>query len=186
MRPAPLCLMLLILVVTETAAQPSPVPPGSRIRVTHHCGLRRLARGVERACERDIGTLRAVTPSDLVLDREASDVPISVALRMTARLEVSRGQWTFGRGRGGAIGLLLGGGVGLVLGALGELVLCAGDCGGTALTVGLVAGSAGGVAIGTTMGGQRRDRWQRVPLSTLRTTSLPPQRRIGLGTSIRF
>jgi len=164
-----LSLLLIVPLADLMAQEIPPLAPGARVRVS------------VRQQGRQIGTLVAVKADTLVLKAESRNVPLAIPITSVSRLDISRGQASFGKGalRGAGIGLLVG-----VAYPTVEFMKNGNEDGLFPLM--LMFGSLGGTFLGALIGGSRPgEQWERVPLERIRV-SLSPQRGGGIRLAASF
>ncbi|CAA9347575.1 MAG: hypothetical protein AVDCRST_MAG68-4028 [uncultured Gemmatimonadetes bacterium] len=185
----------------ERAPAPAPVAAGARVRITVPVFVDGYELSGGRATPR-VGTLMGVDSTSVTvrLDRDGS--LLTAPLRGVSHLEVSRGAVTAGEGRSRGVrrGAMMGAGVGLVGAAVFTLIEFAQDdfneqtCGGEfeecanndaafkpatfALSTGV--GAAAGAVIGLALGARARERWERVPVGSLRVGTAGAGTRVGV------
>ena len=179
------CILAISLVVPATglfAQQSPPVEVGARIRIKYDCTRSSRDNWVRVRCQKENGTLVALTSDSVVLQPAGQLNSLAVPLTSVTRLDVRRGlhshPW-----RGAFVGALVGG---VATGAANT-----GNCLGwecvrkfaNGSIVGLASGAILGAGIGALI---KTDRREEVPLDRLRLSFAPQRDGIALGLSVNF
>ena len=172
---------LLLSPTVATSQDPSPIVPGSRIRITQ------LEAGKSR---RSSGTVVTAAADTVVLKLDGLGATATYSLARISGLEVSRerhGHVAAGVG----IGFLAGAGTGALVGALAcknHDCLSGSDDMGAAVEA-LLAGIGGvvGMVVGGAIGAHKTDTWEAVPSSGWRVSTLPTSAgRFAFALSVQF
>ena len=145
--------LLTAVLVADLPAQGPRLEPGARVRVTTRTS------GIVR----QRGELRQLTTDSIVVQFDRSATAIAIPVARLSRLEVATLR---SRGSSAARGALIGLASGLVIGAVGGLMFESGTCEDcVSPLIGVAAGGAAGLLVGSIAGASRRgERWQVVPL----------------------
>ena len=168
----PCIIVILLLTVSATEAQPAPViAVGARVRVLTTADTPPAGRRVPWR----VGRIVAATPDSLTIETGKSATPLTLPASAVERLEVSRGR---DRGKGMFVGALIGG-----LLAGGAAATASGGDEGVPAEEAVVGGAVAGLMLGGVMGALAApERWQRAALPT--RLGVAPRR--GGGVTIRL
>lgn len=186
MRHFTFVLIALLLAPSSylSAQDPQPVEVGERVRVKYDCTRRRSSRGnwVRVRCQKEEGTLVALTSDSMVLQPAGQLNSPVVPLITVTRLDVRRGlhshPW-----RGVFVGALVGG---VATGAANT-----GNCLGwecvrkfaNGSIVGLASGAIFGAGIGAFI---KTERWEEIPLDRVSVSFGPRRDGFAFGMTVSF
>jgi hypothetical protein len=209
-RSLPLLALLACALTSRPAvAQEAPaVAPGSRVRI--YVSTRYNSAEVASMSRYHLGNVASIDSSAVTLVEE-SGTEFRIPFSAIRQLDVSRGTTTAADGRriGMRKGALIGAGVAVGAFGLAYGVTAGGDklaeancefeyldCGSDGLGRGdftwelagtvAVIGTAAGALLGTFIGSAGRERWEGVPLRSLRRVQLAPAANGGTSISLRF
>ena len=177
---AALIVSLVVPLSTLLAQQPPPVEPGARVRIKYGCA--RTWRDNWTRCQKEHGTLVALTSDSVAVQPAGQLNSLVVPLTSVKQIKVRRGQHSH-PWRGGIVGGLIGG---AVMGAANTGYCMGSQCVrkfANGSVAGLVVGASVGAVIGSVI---HTDRWEEVPLDRLRVTVAPQRDGFALGMRFSF
>lgn len=176
MRVATCLGVLLVVSLSDSAAQAWPCVPGQRVRIT----------ASQHFLEKAVFTCERLEPDTLVVGGRGT-IPIPLASLEQLEVSVARHRRPW---RGAGIGFLVGATLGAVAGAAYPCQDGPGRCdgrGALAFGAAFVLGSLGmvpGIVVGAFV---KTDTWERVPLERFRVSTMPTGgQRLGFRISVAF
>ncbi len=175
-----LAVTLVVPLSSLCGQQPPPIEPGARVRISYGCA--RTWRDNWTRCQKEHGTLVALTSDSVALQPAGQLNSLVVPLTSVKQMKVRLGQHSH-PWRGGIVGGLIGG---AVTGAVNTGYCMGSECVrkfANGSVAGLVVGASVGAVIGSVI---HTDRWDEVPLDRLRVSLAPKQGAFALGMSVAF